>query len=47
MGVSPATVMVSAIVPTRMSTLMVMTPDPLTSMDSRRTVLNPVRVKVT
>src|SRR5690242_9427640 len=46
MGVSPVTVTVSATAPTRMAMLMGMTPDPVTSMASRLTVVKPGNVAV-
>ena len=46
-GVSPVTVIVSASVPTFISALMVAVDEPVTSMPSRLTVLNPVSVNVT
>ena len=46
-GDAPVTVTVSSSVPTRMSALMLATNVPLSSMPSRRTVLNPGRAKVT
>ena len=45
-GVSPVTVMVSATAPTFRSALTVATNDPVSSMPSRLTVLNPVSVNV-
>src|SRR5580765_7870831 len=45
-GVSPVTVTVSATEPTRIATLMGMTPDPVTSMPSRLTVVKPGSVTV-
>ncbi len=46
-GVSPVTVMVSATLPTFMSTFSVAMNEPVSSIPSRFTVLNPVSVKVT
>jgi hypothetical protein len=45
-GVSPLTVIVSASVPTRISVLIAITPDPVTSTPSRFMLLNPASMKV-
>ena len=46
-GVSPVTVMVSSTAPTLRSALTVAVNEPVSSMPSRLTVLNPVSVNVT
>jgi len=46
-GVSPVTVIVSATAPTLRSALTVAVNEPVSSMPSRRTPLNPVRENVT
>ena len=46
-GVAPLTVIVSSTAPTFMSALMVATNEPVSSMPSRLTVLNPVSVNET
>ena len=47
MGVSPVTVIVSARLPTRSSALTLAVNDPVSSIPSRLTVLNPVSANVT